>query len=76
MHTLKLIYTDFRTQHFKESITYAASIDLFVHNKINSSQSSVTELVSDNSRDCLFASLALADSAYFTVEILDKRLTK
>ena len=71
MYTLKLIYRDFRTQHFKESITYAASIDLFVHNKIDSSQSSASELVFDTARDRLFASLVLADHKHFTVQILD-----
>jgi hypothetical protein len=71
LYTLRLNYPE---QHYdntiyKDSITHAATIELFVRG-IHCSQSSANTLVFDREKDCVFASLLLcADSAY-TVEQL------
>ena len=54
---------------YKDSITYAASILLFVRG-IHCSQSSANTLVFDNARDVTYASLLLSKDSAYTVEQL------
>jgi hypothetical protein len=67
MYKLKLIYSpEPKTQTLKESVTYCASIDLYVQHGIDCAQSSASELLFDTERDRMFALLVLSASASFT----------
>jgi hypothetical protein len=67
MYKLKLIYSpEPRTQTLKESVTYCASIDLYVQHGIDAAQCSASELLFDTERDRMFALLALSSSTSFT----------
>lgn len=71
LYTLRLNYPEqqYDNHIYKDSITHAASIELFVRG-IHCSQSSANTLVFNNERDVTYAGLLLcADSAY-TVEQL------
>jgi len=73
MQTLKLIYPQSKTQQYKESITMAASIELYTQHHIDSYQSSATELMFDTSQACVFASIALSANPLYTVEIVQQK---
>ena len=67
MYKLKLIYDpEPKTQTLKESVTYCASIDLYVQHGIDACQSSASELLFDTERDRMFALLVLSASQSFT----------
>lgn len=67
MYKLKLIYSpEPKTQTLKESVTYCASIDLYVRHGIDAAQCSASELLFDTERDRMFALLALSASTSFT----------
>ena len=71
LYTLRFNYPE---QHYdntiyKDSITHAASILLFVRG-IHCSQSSANTLVFDNARDVTYASLLLSKDSAYTVEQL------
>ena len=71
MYTLKLIYDpEPRTQTLKESVTYCATIDLFVDYGIESFQTSASEIAFESDRDRTFAALVLSASRSFTPVIL------
>jgi hypothetical protein len=67
MYKLKLIYSpEPSSQTLKESVTYCASIDLYVQHGIDAAQCSASELLFDTERDRMFALLALSSSTSFT----------
>ena len=71
MYTLKLIYDPPpATQMLKETITYCASIELFVHN-IHCEQNSASTLVFDRERDRTLAQLLLSGSTSFHTVCID-----
>ena len=71
MYTVKLTYPTERTQTYKESMTYCASIDLYALHGIDCAQSSATTLVFDSDRDRVFALLALSKYNYFSAVCVD-----
>jgi hypothetical protein len=70
MHTLLFKFTNMHSTVAQDALVYAASIDLFVHNKIDCSQTSDCTLEFDTAQDCLFASIALSNRSSYTVHIL------
>ena len=73
MHKLKLIYAQSKSQHYKESITHCACIQLYVDHDISAYQCSATELLFDSSRDCVFASIVLSANNAYTVSIVEPK---
>lgn len=75
VYTLKLIYPTHKqhtpSQHYKESITHCATIDLYVTHGIESYQTSATTIHFTSDRDRMFASLLLSDSTKFTPVIVE-----
>ena len=72
MYGLKLVYTpEPKTQTLKESITYCASIDLFLRYNIDCMQCSASVLVFESDRDRLMAILALSESKSFVAVPID-----
>ena len=69
-YSIKLVYPQSKSQQYKEAITYAASIELFVHN-IHSTQSSASVLTLESSRDQVFALLILSEFSNYPVVALD-----
>lgn len=69
-YSIKFKYPSTKSEHYKESITYAASIELFLHN-IHSTQSSASILTLESSRDRVFALLLLSDFTVYPVVALD-----
>ena len=68
MYEIKLVYTpEPRTQILKESITYCATIDLFVHHGIDCFQTSATRIAFESDRDRVLGILLLSDSSSFEV---------
>lgn len=66
MYGIKLIYNpEPRTQTLKESVTYCASIDLYVRYGIESYQTSASELLFECDRDRTLALLYLSGSSSF-----------
>lgn len=66
MYKVKLVYDpEPRTQTLKESVTYCASIDLYVRHGIDSAQCSATELLFESDRDRTLAVLYLSASSSF-----------
>lgn len=71
MYTLKLIYSpEPRTQTLKESVTYCATIDLYVDHGIESFQTSASEISFERDRDRTLACLLLSASTSFTPVIV------
>jgi hypothetical protein len=67
MYKLKLVYDpEPRTQTLKETVTYCASIDLYTNYRIESYQTSASELVFESDRDRTLALLYLTQSTSFT----------
>lgn len=72
MYGLKLVYDpEPRTQTLKESITYCASIELFVRHRIECFQTSASVLMFESERDRTLAVLLLSDSKSFKCVIQD-----
>ena len=70
-YKLKLVYTpEPKTQTLKESVTYCASIDLFLRG-IESFQTSASVLEFESERDRLLAVLILSESSSFTCAFVD-----
>ena len=69
-YSIKFRYPSTKSELYKESITYAASIELFLHN-IHSTQSSASILTLESSRDRVFALLLLSDFTTYPVVALD-----
>ena len=66
MYEIKLIYDpEPRTLALKESVTFAATIDLFLRG-IHTSQASASRIICETERDRLMAILILSDSTSFT----------
>lgn len=70
LYKLKLTYDHTRSQHYKESITHCACIQLYVDHGLEAYQCSATELVFESSRDCVFASLVLSANSAYTVSMI------
>jgi len=68
--SLKIQYPTHVSQQYKESITYAASIELFIHN-IHTTQSSASILTLECERDRTFALLLLSAFTSYPVLALD-----
>ena len=72
MYKLKLIYDpEPRTQTLKESVTYCASIDLYLRHRIECYQTSASELCFESDRDRTFALLLLNGSKSFTPVVVE-----
>lgn len=72
MYKLKLIYDpEPKTQTLKESVTFCASVDLYTRHRIESYQTSASELVFESDRDRTLALLYLADSKSFTPRVVE-----
>ena len=72
MYKLKLVYDPVpKSQTLKESVTFCASIDLYTLHRIESYQTSASELTFESDRDRTLAALYLSSSTSFTVQILD-----
>lgn len=72
VYTIKLQYNPMpRTQTLIESITYCATIDLFVQHGIESFQTSATRIAFESERDRFFALLYLSASSSFTPVLVD-----
>jgi len=70
MYKLKLIYEDSKSQHYKESLTHCASIQLYVENSIESYQCSATELLFARNRDRTLAQLALSSNPAYELVVV------
>ena len=72
MYKIKLVYDpEPRTQTLKESVTYCASIDLYLRHRIECYQTSASELAFESDRDRTFALLLLNGSKSFTPVVLN-----
>ena len=69
-YSLKIQYPAHVSAQYKESITYAASIELFLHN-IHTTQSSASILTLECERDRTFALLLLSAFTTYPVLALD-----
>ena len=69
-YSIKFRYPSTKSEQYKESITYAASIELFLHN-IHSTQSSASVLTLESSRDRTFALLLLSGFSNYPVVALE-----
>ena len=69
-YSIKFIYPSTKSEQYKESITYAASIELFLHN-IHSTQSSASILSLETSQDRVFALLLLSGFSPYPIVALD-----
>lgn len=66
MYEVKLVYDpEPRSTILKESITYCATVELFLRG-IHTSQSSASRIVFDTDRDRMLGLLYLSDSTSFT----------
>lgn len=70
MYSVKIQYPANKTQEYKESITYAASIELFLHN-IHTTQPSASVLVIETARDLTYALLILSGFSRYPVVVLE-----
>lgn len=71
MYKLKLIYDDSRSQHYKESITHCATIELYVDHGIDSYQTSASQIVFTSELDRMFASVCLSANELYTIVYID-----
>ena len=69
-YSIKFCYPKDKCQSYKEAITYAASVELFLHN-IHSTQSSASVLTLECDRDRTFALLLLSAFTTYPVVVLD-----
>lgn len=67
MYTLKFSFTTITNTQAIDALVYALSIMLFVNYKIESTQPRDDCLEFTSYKDCVFAQLALADDARYTV---------
>lgn len=70
VYRLKLVFESGTAQEFKECITHARSIELFLRN-IHTTQSSASILNFETSRDRMYALLLLSNDPLYTVHELD-----
>lgn len=72
MYSIKLLYDpEPRTQTLKESVTYCASIDLYVLHGIDSYQTSASTLSFLSERDRTFALMVLSSSTSFRPTVVN-----
>lgn len=71
MYRLKLIYDDTKSQHYKESITHCATIELYVDHGIDSYQMSASRIAFTSELDRMFASVCLSASELYTTVYID-----
>ena len=71
LYTLQLNYPEqhYDNHIYKDSLTHAASIELFVRG-IHCSQTSANTLVFERAKDCTYACLLLCANSAYTVEQL------
>lgn len=72
MHKLKLIYAQSKSQHYKEAMTHAATIQLYTQLGVECYQCSASCIIFANSRDLTLASLTLSNSTVYTPEVVVK----
>ena len=71
MYEVKLVYTqEPKSLILKESITYCATVELFLRG-IHTSQSSATRILFESDRDRMLGLLILSDSSSFTPVCID-----
>ena len=70
VYRLKLVFESGTAQEFKECITHARSIELFLRN-IHTTQSSASILNFETSRDRMYGLLLLSNDPLYTVRELD-----
>jgi hypothetical protein len=71
MYEVKLVYNPEPTSTIlKESITYCATVELFLRG-IHTSQSSASRIVFESDRDRIIGLLILSDSTSFTPVCID-----
>ena len=71
MYEVKLVYDpEPYSTTLKESITYCATVELFLRG-IHTSQSSASRIVFDTDKDRMLALLILSDSTSFTPVCID-----
>ena len=72
MFKIKLVYDpEPRTQTLKETITFCAANDLYLHYGIDACQCSASELLFDTDRDRMLGYFYLAASTSFVPRIVD-----
>jgi len=67
MHTLQLDFTPVTNTQAIDALVYALSIELFVHNHIESYQPSYNLLEFESDQLCTFAQLILSGNSRYTV---------
>ena len=73
MYSIKLVYDpEPKTQILKESVTYCASIDLYLRHRIESFQTSASVLSFASDRDRMLALILLSASSSFTPVCVEK----
>jgi len=73
MYSIKLVYDpEPKTQILKESVTYCASIDLYLRHRIESFQTSASVLSFESDRDRMLALILLSASSSFTPVCVEK----
>ena len=66
MYEVKLVYDpEPRTQTLKESVTYCATVDLFLRG-IHTCQASATRIIFESERDLVLGLIYLSESKSFT----------
>jgi len=68
-HTLVFNFTTITNTQAIDALVFALSIDLFVHNRIESTQPSYNCLEFANSAHCMLAQLALSNDSRFVVSV-------
>ena len=74
MYEVKLVYrNEPRTQTLKESVTYCATVELFLRG-IHSYQMSASRIAFESDRDRLIGLIYLSESKDFTAVCIDSNL--
>ena len=68
-HTLVFNFRTITNTQAIDALVFALSIDLFVHNRIESTQPSYNCLQFENSQHCMLAQLALSNDSRFVVSV-------
>ena len=74
MYEVKLVYrNEPRTQTLKESVTYCATVELFLRG-IHTSQMSATRIAFESDRDRMLGLIYLSESKDFTAVCVDSNV--
>jgi hypothetical protein len=72
MYEIKLVYSpEPRTQTLKETVTYCATIDLYVLYGIDAFQTSASRIAFESDRDRMLGLIYLSESASFTPVVVN-----